>query len=95
MFALLYIMMGDAVCFADEIIVLSAGGQNCLADIYGRKTCFIPNGVNEPKIRVAEQIKAKCGLTKDSHILCLRRSVFKKSEKYFIEIFKKIDYEKN
>lgn len=45
-----YIMLGEkcAVKFADEIIVLSEGVQNYFLDTYGRKTRFIPNGVNRP-----------------------------------------------
>lgn len=90
-------MMGEksAVRFADEIIVLSAGVQKYFVDTYGRKTCFIPNGVNEPKIRVAEQITEKWGLTKDSYILYLGRIVPEKGEKYLIEAYKKVRTEKN
>lgn len=70
-FASAYIMMGEknAVRFADEIIVLSAGAQDYFAKTYGRKTIFIPNGVNVPKIRSADQIKEKWGLEKDKYIL--------------------------
>lgn len=95
-FASAYIMMGEknAVRFADEIIVLSSGVQKYFADIYGRKTCFIPNGVKEPKIRVAEQITEKWGLTKNSYILYLGRIVPEKGEKYLIEAFKKVKTDK-
>lgn len=95
-FASAYIMMGEknAVRYADEIIVLSAGVQKYFADMYGRKTCFIPNGVNEPKIRVAEQITEKWGLTKDGYILYLGRIVPEKGEKYLIEAFKKVKTDK-
>lgn len=91
-----YIMMGErnAVRFADEIIVLSMGVQKYFEDTYGRKTCFIPNGVNEPKIRIAEQITEKWGLTKDSYILYLGRIVPEKGEKYLIEAYKKINTDK-
>lgn len=95
-FASAYIMMGEknAVRFADEIIVLSAGVQKYFADTYGRKTCFIPNGVKEPKIRTAEQITEKWGLTKGSYILYLGRIVPEKGERYLIEAFKKVDTDK-
>lgn len=59
-----YIMLGEkcAVKFADEIIVLSEGVQNYFLDTYGRKTRFIPNGVNRPVICEADMIKEKFGL---------------------------------
>ena len=89
-------MMGEknAVRFADEIIVLSTGVQKYFVDTYGRKTCFIPNGVKEPKIRPAEQITEKWGLTKNSYILYLGRIVPEKGEKYLIEAFKKVKTDK-
>ena len=53
-----YIMLGEkcAVKFADEIIVLSEGVKQYFQDTYGRKTRFIPNGVNKPEIKSAELI---------------------------------------
>ena len=70
-----YIMLGEkcAVKFADEIIVLSEGVKQYFQDTYGRKTRFIPNGVNKPEIKSAELITEKYGLTKDSYILFLER----------------------
>ena len=49
----------SAVKYADEIIVLSKGVQDYFSKIYGRETCFIPNGVNRPKLREAEMISKK------------------------------------
>ena len=46
----------NAVKYADEIIVLSKGVQNYFMETYGRKTHFIPNGVNRPEIREANLI---------------------------------------
>ena len=68
-----YIMLGEkcAVKFADEIIVLSEGVQKYFMDTYGRKTQFIPNGVNRPVLRKADIIKEKFGLEKDSYLLFL------------------------
>ena len=48
--------------YADEIIVLSKGVQDYFKDTYGRKTHFIPNGVNRPEIRQAKLITKKFGL---------------------------------
>ena len=65
----------NAVKYADEIIVLSAGVQEYFEKTYGRKTRFIPNGVNRPEIQKPELITEKYGLTKDSYILFLGRLV--------------------
>ena len=66
-----YIRQGEknAVKYADEIIVLSKGVQDYFRDTYGRKTYFIPNGVNRPEVQEANLITEKFGLTRDSYIL--------------------------
>lgn len=91
-FASAYIMMGEknAVKFADEIIVLSAGMQNYFMKTYGRKTRFIPNGVKAPIRKEADRIKELWGLEKDNYILYLGRIVPEKGEKYLIEAFKNV-----
>lgn len=83
----------NAVKYADEIIVLSKGVQDYFKEIYGRKTHFISNGVNRPKIQEAELITEKYGLTKNSYILFLGRLVPEKGIRYLVEAFKsaKID----
>lgn len=69
-FARKYILLGEknAVRYADEIIVLSRGVQQYFADTYGRKTVYIPNGVNRPEILPAKLIKETYGLEKDSYM---------------------------
>ena len=91
-----YIMLGEkcAVKFADEIIVLSEGVQKYFEKTYGRKTRFIPNGVNKPEIKSAELITEKYGLTKDSYILFLGRLVPEKGIRYLIEAFKEVQTDK-
>lgn len=91
-----YIRQGEknAVKFANEIIVLSKGLQNYFKDTYGRETKFIPNGVNRPKIREAQMITEKFGLTKDSYILFLGRLVPEKGIRYLVEAFKNIKTDK-
>lgn len=91
-----YIMLGEknAVRFADEIVVLSKGIQHYFQKIYGRRTVFIPNGVNRPVIRKADLIKRKWGLEKDSYILFLGRLVPEKGETYLIKAFKQVRTEK-
>ena len=95
-FASTYIMLGEkcAVRFADEIIVLSEGVQKYFLDTYGRKTRFIPNGVNRPVIHEAEIIKDKFGLEKDAYILFLGRLVPEKGLRYLIQAFKQVKTDK-
>ena len=61
----------NAVKYADEVIVLSKGVQDYFKETYGRKTHFIPNGVNRPQTREANLITDKFGLKKDSYIQVL------------------------
>lgn len=95
-FASAYIMLGEkcAVRFADEIIVLSEGVQKYFLDTYGRKTRFIPNGVNRPVIHEAEIIKDKFGLEKDTYILFLGRLVPEKGLRYLLQAFKQVKTDK-
>lgn len=76
--------------YADEIIVLSEGVQNYFQETYGRKTVFIPNGVNRPETYEPKQIKEKYGLEKDDYILYLGRLVPEKGEHYLVEAFKNV-----
>lgn len=91
-----YIMAGEkcAVKHADEIIVLSQGVQDYFMKTYGRKTRYIPNGVNRPQIREADIIKQKYGLGKDDYILFLGRLVPEKGLRYLIEAFKNVKTDK-
>lgn len=84
----------NAVKYADEVIVLSKGVQDYFKETYGRETRFIPNGVNWPQIRVAEQITDQFDLTKDSYILFLGRLVPEKGIRYLVEAFKQVKTEK-
>ena len=84
----------NAVKYADEIIVLSKGVQDYFSKIYGRETCFIPNGVNRPKLREAEMISKKFGISKDSYILFLGRLVPEKGIRYLVEAFKQVKTDK-
>jgi glycosyltransferase involved in cell wall biosynthesis len=95
-FASLYIRLGEknAVRFADDIIVLSADVQKYFKDTYGRDTVFIPNGVNMPTIKKADEINQKWGLEEDSYILYLGRLVPEKGIRYLIEAFKGVKTDK-
>lgn len=94
-FASTYIMMGEkcAVKYADEIIVLSKGVQDYFWDTYKRKTRFIPNGVNRPVIREANEIK-KFGIDKDEYILFLGRIVPEKGLRYLVQAFREMKTDK-
>lgn len=84
----------NAVKYADEIIVLSKGVQDYFERTYGRKTHFIPNGVNQPAIRQPQLIADKFALTKDSYILFLGRLVPEKGIRYLVEAFKEVKTDK-
>ena len=84
----------NAVKYADEIIVLSKGVQDYFERTYGRKTHFIPNGVNRPAIRQPQLITDKFALTKDSYILFLGRLVPEKGIRYLVEAFKEVKTDK-
>ena len=95
-FASKYIKFGErvAVKYADEIIVLSRGAQKYFKDIYNRETIFIPNGVNRPEFREAQEIKEKFGLSKDNYILFLGRLVPEKGVTYLMEAFRSLNTDK-
>ena len=84
----------NAVKYADEIIVLSKGVQKYFLETYGRKTYFIPNGVNRPEIQEAKLITEKFGLKKNSYILFLGRLVPEKGIRYLVEAFKNVKTDK-
>ena len=91
-----YIHLGEkmAVKFADEIIVLSKGVQEYFQKTYGRKTLFIPNGVNRPVLRKADLIKNKFGIDKDGYVLFLGRIVPEKGVRCVIEAYKELHTDK-
>lgn len=95
-FASKYIKFGErvAVKFADEIIVLSESVQKYFMETYGRKTVFIPNGVNRSVSRRPQSIKEKYGLDQDEYILFLGRLVPEKGITYLIDAFKKVQTDK-
>lgn len=79
-----------AVKHADHIIVLSRNVQQYFMETYGRRTEFIPNGVNKPQLVEAKEIKSKWGLEKDGYILFLARIVPEKGVHYLLEAFSQI-----
>lgn len=80
-----------AVEKADEIIVLSKHIQQYFEENYGRKTLFIPNGIERADKVEAKEITQKWGLEKDGYILFLARIVPEKGAHYLIEAFRQVD----
>lgn len=95
-FASWYIFRGEkcAVKRADKIIVLSENVKNYFKEQYGRKTVFVPNGVNRPECCEAQEITEKFGLKKDQYILFLGRLVPEKGIHYLVEAYGKLDTDK-
>lgn len=95
-FGRIYIRWGEkmAVRFADEIIVLSQNARRYFEDTYGRSTVCIPNGVTRPKLRHAEIIRERYGLSKDGYILFLGRLVPEKRIHDLIEAYKQLNTDK-
>ena len=91
-----YILLGEkcAAKYADEIIVLSKDVKKYFKARYGRETVLIPNGVNKPDIKEADEITRKWNLKKDEYVLYLGRIVPEKGIQYLIEAFKNIDTDK-
>lgn len=83
-----------AAKYADEIIVLSKDIQDYFIKKYGRKTNYIPNGVNVPRIISANIIKKQYGLEKDSYVLFLGRLVPEKGITYLLEAWNNISTDK-
>lgn len=79
---------------ADEVIVLSRNVQRYFLDTYGRKTQYIPNGIERPVICGAEEITEKYGLEKNGYILFLARLVPEKGLHYLIDAYKQISTDK-
>ena len=91
-----YIMMGEkcAARRAHEVIVLSKNVQDYFMDTYGRKTHFIPNGVDRPEKRSPQQITEAFGLQGNDYILYLGRIVPEKGLTYLVNAFKQVKTDK-
>ncbi len=95
-FASYVIKFGErmAVKYADEVIVLSRNIQEYFRETYGRRTTYIPNGIERPVPKAAELIREKYGLEKDSYLLFLARIVPEKGVHYLLEAFAGIKTDK-
>lgn len=91
-----YLKLGEKVIarYADEVIVLSEGVRAYFADTYGRKTTFLPNGVEALPPAAPELIRQKWGLTGGDYILFLARIVPEKGLHYLLKAYKETDTDK-
>ncbi len=95
-FATKFLKFGEktAAKYADELIVLSEGTREYFEKTYGRKTIFIPNGVDDHEYKEPNIIKEKYDLEKDGYILFLARIVPEKGLHYLIDAFSKLNTDK-
>ncbi len=95
-FATKMLRLGEkfAAKYADEVIVLSDNVREYFEQTYGRKTLFIPNGVNRPEIKKASLIKEKYGLNGNDYFMTLCRIVPEKGIHYVIEALKELPTDK-
>lgn len=88
-----YLKWGEKIIakYADEVIVLSAGVQQYFLDTYGRKTHFVPNGVEKPQLCDPQLIREKWGLEKEKYVLFLARIVPEKGLHYLLKAYQQLD----
>ena len=92
-FAEKFLKFGEktAAKYADEIIVLSKSVQNYFLEAYGRKTTYIPNGIERNEAVPCDIINKKYALEKDGYILYLGRIVPEKGIHYLIDAYKGLE----
>lgn len=92
-FAKWYMRLGERMIskYADEVIVLSRNMQDYFFQTYGRKTIYLPNGVELfPNLETKEIIQ-KFNLYREKYILFLGRIAPEKGVHYLIEAYNRID----
>ena len=89
-FATSFLLFGEkmAAKYADEIIVLSKSVQEYFKTTYNRDTVFIPNGIEKPVRKKADEITSVYGLKEDEYLLFLARLVPEKGAHTLIEAYK-------
>ncbi|HCC22911.1 TPA: glycosyl transferase family 1 [Candidatus Falkowbacteria bacterium] len=87
-----FLLLGEwcAVHFAHETITVSKYLQRYTQKRYGRKTIYIPNGVDANKLIPASEITRRFGLVKNNYILFLSRLIKHKGAHYLIEAYQKL-----
>lgn len=74
----------------DATIVVSRSLADHYSRRYGRRTWYIPNGVEEPTRRPAAEITERFGLTEGSYVLFVGRMVPEKAPDLLIRAFRQI-----
>jgi len=94
-FARFFLHLGERmICtIPDKTITVSKSLTDYVADKYGKKTIYIPNGVEIPTPKEADEIK-KWGLEKGNYIVTVSRLVRHKGIQYLIEAYKSVDTKK-
>ncbi len=82
------------VKYAHEIIVLSRNAQRYFRNTYGRKTVYIPNGIEKAHYREPQVLQEQFSLEKDGYLLFLGRLVPEKGVHYLLEAFRGVKTEK-
>lgn len=95
-FASRYLEFGErmAATKADVCLVLSKNMKEYIDTKYGVNSVLFVNGIDKPKLHMADIIKNKYGLSKDDYILSLGRIVPEKGIQYLIQAFKKCNTDK-
>lgn len=95
-FASWYLRRGErlAATKADALMVLSRNMQDYVRREYGRDAIPFYNGVDEPELLPAHEIKEHFGLEEGSYILYLSRIVPEKALHILIEAFKEVQTDK-
>jgi glycosyltransferase involved in cell wall biosynthesis len=74
----------------DETVVVSRDLQEHYLRTYGRRTTWIPNGVDEPTLRPPTAIAERWGLTTGSYLLFVGRLVPEKAPDLLIRAFRRL-----
>ncbi|MBQ4087341.1 MAG: glycosyltransferase family 4 protein [Clostridia bacterium] len=95
-FASKYIHLGEKMLakYADEIIVLSKSAQDYFKETYQRDAVIIPNGIEKPNRKEADEIKKLYGLEKDGYICIVSRLTAEKGIHYLIDAYNQIKTDK-
>lgn len=95
-FATKFLLFGEkmAAKYADEVIVLSRNVEEYFEKTYGRKTNYIPNGIDEPVYREPNIIRHKWDIKGGDYFLFLARIVPEKGLHYLLNAYKKLNTDK-
>lgn len=95
-FASRYLRFGEktAAIKADAVMVLSRNMRDYVRHEYGRESILFYNGVDEPELLPAREIRERFGLEEGSYVLYLSRIVPEKALHVLIEAFRGVRTDK-